>query len=320
MATPGSYATESVTSKDGTKIDYHRLGKGAGIVMLHGTMESGQSHTQLAEALSGAFTAYLPDRRVRSLGFPFVKDYNIQKEVEDLDALLAKTDSHNIFGVSSGGIACLQAALLLQTIRKAAVYEPPLSLSRSYAAATLKRFDGEMAGGKVAAALITAMKGAEMGPKSMKLMPRPMSECFTNGQIQKQDKESKEGDFSMHRAAVTLHYDLLLVDDMSEMLESFRAVSADVLLLGGSESSAYLRSSLDSLEMLPHVRRAEFPGLDHGGSSDLSPFNRRGEPPIGGKGTQAVLYALKCWKTVFCGQSEECVATSESSVGIHFHA
>ncbi len=66
---------------------------------------------------------------------------------------------------------------------------------------------------------------------------------------------------------------------MAETLERFRAVQTEVLLLGGSKSPAYLKIALDALEkVLPHVQRIEFPGLNHGGSSDASSTNRGGKP------------------------------------------
>lgn len=68
------YATGTVTSKDGTTIGYRQLGQGPGVVMLHGAMESAQSHMQLATALADAFTVYLPDRRGRGLSGPFGAD------------------------------------------------------------------------------------------------------------------------------------------------------------------------------------------------------------------------------------------------------
>src|SRR5712691_12515722 len=94
------YTTGSVTSQDGTTIGYRQLGHGPGVVLVHGAMESAQSHMQLAEALADAFTVYVPDRRGRGLSGPYGKDYGLQKEVEDMDALLTKTGAHNVFGVS----------------------------------------------------------------------------------------------------------------------------------------------------------------------------------------------------------------------------
>lgn len=102
--------TGAVISKDGTTIGYRQLGQGPGVVVLHGTMSSGQNHSQLAEALADDFMVTLPDRRGRGLSGPHRGDEGIQSEVEDLDALLTKTGAHQVFGVSSGAIIVLQPA------------------------------------------------------------------------------------------------------------------------------------------------------------------------------------------------------------------
>jgi pimeloyl-ACP methyl ester carboxylesterase len=101
----------TVTSADGTTIGYRQLGRGPGLVLLHGMMESAHSHIQLAEALADTFTVHLPDRRGRGRSGPHRADHVIAREVEDLDALLTATGAHNVFGVSAGAIVVLQAAL-----------------------------------------------------------------------------------------------------------------------------------------------------------------------------------------------------------------
>src|SRR5690242_13812505 len=121
-----STTTNTVTSQDGTVIKYLQLGHGPGVVLLHGAMESARSHMLLAEGLADAFTVYLPERRGHSLKDVQGKTYSMQKEVEDLDALLAQSDTHYVFGVSAGGLIALQAALTLPAIHKVAVYEPAL--------------------------------------------------------------------------------------------------------------------------------------------------------------------------------------------------
>lgn len=84
---------------------------------------------ELAQALSGSFTVYAPDRRGRgSSPKAYSADYVIQRDIEDLDALLAETGSHFVYGLSSGGIIALQAALTLPGIQKVAVYEPAIFL------------------------------------------------------------------------------------------------------------------------------------------------------------------------------------------------
>lgn len=277
------YTTGSVTSKDGTTIGYHQLGHGPGVVLLHGSASSAHNHMQLAEALADVFTLYVPDRRGRGLSGPYSEDYSIQQDVEDMEALLTKTGAHNVFGVSTGGIISLQAALTLSAIHKAAIYEPPLFINDSTTpAAVLTRFDQEMAQGKVAAALFTAMKGAQMGPPIFNLMPRWLAEPLTKMAMAQDDKNVKGGYVSMRALAPTLHYDMQLIVAMSGLLESFKAMPAEVLLLGGSKSPAYLKVALNALEkILPHAKRVEFPGLDHAASWNT---DRGGQPePVAGE-------------------------------------
>jgi pimeloyl-ACP methyl ester carboxylesterase len=273
--------TGIVTSQDGASIGYRQIGHGPGVVMLHGAMESARSHTRLAEALADAYTVYLPERRGHNLSGPFYKDYSMRKEVEDLDALLTKTGAHNVFGVSAGGLICLQAALSLPTIHKVAIYEPALIVNGSASTAFLKRYDQEIAQGKLSAALVTGMQAAQLGPPLFNTIPRWILELLTTLALKQEDKKARAGDVTMRALAPTLHYDFQLVEEMAETLENFKFVRAEVLLLGGSASPAWLKVALDGLEQaLPHVKRVEFPGLNHGGSSDEGSTNRGGRPEL----------------------------------------
>src|ERR1700693_845834 len=132
-------AAEAIVSKDGTTIGYLKFGRGPGVVVLHGAMESAQSHIQLAEALADTFTVYLPDRRGRGLSGAYGRDYSVQEDVQDLEALLSKTGAHFVFGVSSGAIICLEAALTLPAIHKAAIFEQTLMVNGSAAARLVVR-------------------------------------------------------------------------------------------------------------------------------------------------------------------------------------
>lgn len=125
--------TGVVPSKDGTTIGYRQLGDGPGVVLLHGAMSSGYNLVELAEALADAFTVYVPDRRGRGLSGPYGKANGIKEDVEDLDALLTKTGARNVFGLSSGGIITLQAALTCPP------YTRPLSSNRRYSLTARRR-------------------------------------------------------------------------------------------------------------------------------------------------------------------------------------
>jgi pimeloyl-ACP methyl ester carboxylesterase len=275
-ATQVHYTTSSVTSKDGTTINYLQLGHGPGLVLVHGTMESALSHIQLAEALADTYTVYLPDRRGRGLSGPYREDHILQNDVEDLEALLIKTGAHYVFGVSVGAIICLQAALTIPTIHKAAIFEPPLIINGSVSTAFLTRYDKEIAQGNVAAALVTAMKGAQMGPPIFNVIPRWLLELLTKIIMASEDKKAKDDYVTMRNLAPTIHYDHQLSVETEGTLESFSAIRSEVLLVGGSKSPAYFKIALDALvKVFPLAKRIEFPGLHHGASGNT---NRGGQP------------------------------------------
>ncbi len=260
------FTTASVISKDGTTIHYYQAGHGSGVVLVQGSMGTAQNFMQLAEALADTFTVYVPDRRGRGMSGDNGGEYTIQKEVEDLDALLSKTGAHYIYGLSTGAIISLRAAIALPAVHKVAIYEPALLINGA-PAAMVARYEREMDQGKVAAALITAMKAARMGPPIFNLIPRWLLERMTNMALKSEDKKGSGEYASMRELAPTLRHDLKLVVEMSGKLESFKAVRTEVLLLGGSKSPAYLKAALGALEkILPHAKRIEFPGLGHAAS------------------------------------------------------
>jgi pimeloyl-ACP methyl ester carboxylesterase len=271
--------TGFVTSKDGTTLGYRQLGHGPALLLVHGAMESAQSHMQLAELLADAFTVYLPDRRGRGMSGTYSKHYQIQQDVDDMDALLTKTGAHAVFGVSSGADIWLQAALSLPAIQKAALYEPALFINSTAPVELMKHYEREMAQGNLPAALVTAMKATQMGPKIFNVIPRALLERLTNAAMMSEDKKASPEAVTMRKLAPTLYYDFQLVTEMSgKSLETYKDIRAEVLLLGGSQSPAFLKTALKALEkVLPRARRVEFPGLNHGGSGNTEQF---GKPQI----------------------------------------
>ena len=262
------YTTGMVTSRDGTVIGYRLLGRGPSVVLVHGGMSSGYNHLEMAEAMADAFTIYLPDRRGRGLSGPAAIDDNLNTDVEDIDALLSATGAHYIFGLSSGAIICLEAALRLPAVHKAAIFEPPLFIADpANPPATLLRFDREMAKGDVAAALITAMKAAQMGPPILNLLPRRLLELLTRLLMKAEDKKPPVGYESTRILAATMHHDFQLVVEIAGRVERFREIRGEVLLLGGSKSPRFCRVDLDAMEkVVPHAQRVEFSGLGHAAS------------------------------------------------------
>jgi len=261
-----SYTTNSVTSKDGTKIGYRQMGSGPGIILLHGGVNASQHFMKLGAALSDAFTVYIPDRRGRGLSGPYGKDYSIKREVEDLDALRTKTGAYYLFGASTGALIVLQSTLTVPGIRKIALYEPLLYVNKSDMDkfnAMIRRYDKEVSEGKLAAAMVAASKTDDPTSAIAKVPSFLLLILFTL--ILRIDAMIVKGDdVQLKDLMPTLDYDIELVNETEGKLENFREVSVEVLLLGGSKSELMLKDSLDALRnVLPHVNRIELLGLDH---------------------------------------------------------
>jgi pimeloyl-ACP methyl ester carboxylesterase len=275
----GTLDTGSVVSQDGTRIGYLKVGRGPAVVVMHGSMESARSHTLLAQALSDDFTVYLPDRRGRGMSGPHHPDHGIRTEVEDLSAVMAESGAQMVFGVSAGGLVALEAARTLPDVHKVAVYEPALLLNPSGHTAWLQRFDEEMAAGKVAAAMVTSMFGLELAPSFLKVIPRRLMVSLTEKMMNSEDKKAAPDAMTMRKLAPTVYYDGVLINEMAGKVDVFREMAADVLLLSGSKGLRLLTPGCEALaETLPHCRRLEFAGLDHGGSSDPSATNQKAKP------------------------------------------
>jgi len=276
--------TGSVASADGTRIGYLRAGQGPAVVIVHGSNESARSHTQLALALAGDFTVYMPDRRGRGLSGPHQADHCLRTEVEDLQAVLAGSGASKVFSVSIGGLIALEAARAGPAIRQLALYEPAIltAAERDRCTRWVDRFDEEMSQGRVAAALITSMFGCDLAPPAFKIMPRRLLEVLTSAAMKKEDSQAAGDDATIRKVAPTLRYEGLLLDETAGTISRFADVAADVLLMGGDlKRPAFLKPAFDAYaRTLPHNRQVTFPGLDHGASGDPGPANRRGQPAV----------------------------------------
>ncbi len=258
-----SYESKSVKSKDGTTIGYRQLGQGPGVVLIHGGMMAAHSLMQLAAALSDDVTVFIPDRRGRGSSAPFGKDYGLEKEVEDVAALLDQTGAHDVFGLSSGAIVALEAALQLSDIRRLAIYEPPLSIDGSNPAAWLPRYDREIATGNLPAAMVTVSKGVRVSPVFSRL-PRFLGTMLMRLAIPAEAKQTQHDDVSLAALIPTMRYDAQVVIDAADKLNSYRALKTNVLLLGGSRSPHPLQVALDSLDTaMPNVQRIVIPHVGH---------------------------------------------------------
>lgn len=125
-AQPAAGGTSWVTSKDGTRIAYERSGSGPNLVFVVGALGSKDTgwvrkHVRTFEP---HFTVINYDRRGRGESTD-TQPFSVQREIEDLDALVRAVGPSHVFGVSSGAALVLEAAAAGAPMRSAVAYEPP---------------------------------------------------------------------------------------------------------------------------------------------------------------------------------------------------
>src|SRR5438105_8372166 len=120
--------TSTVTSKDGTRIAYDKIGHGPPVILVAGALcaRSFWSGPGLAKLLAPHFTVYNYDRRGRGDSGD-TRPYAVAREIEDIEALIDEAGgSAYLYGHSSGAALVLEAAILLgQKIKKLALYDAP---------------------------------------------------------------------------------------------------------------------------------------------------------------------------------------------------
>ena len=251
------YTKSTVTSKDGTIIGYRQMGSGPGLILMHGDIGASQHFMGLANELSDLFTVYIPDRRGRGLSGPFGDNYGLQKEVEDMDALLKKTSAHFLFGASSGALIILQSSITLNNIHKIALYEPLVYVNK-YEMDKFneinQRVDHEIDEGKLTSAMVTGLEvitkvnPEEKPPSPIYYLPRFVWKLIFRMILRSDSKYVKGDDVLLKDLLTTRHYDNVLVNETEGKIQVIRSISAEVLLIGGSRSSLFLKHSLDALK------------------------------------------------------------------------
>lgn len=116
---------DKVFSADGTAIAYEQQSSGPAVVLVGGAFMTRGDSAGLAGLLAERFTVVTYDRRGRgdSGDGP---EYDVQREVEDLDALIGRVGGEAmVFGMSSGGVLALEAVARGSAVSRLAVYEPP---------------------------------------------------------------------------------------------------------------------------------------------------------------------------------------------------
>lgn len=115
-----------VASADGTPIAYDSMGDGPPVILIGGAFNDRTTVAALAATLAPRVTAIVYDRRGRGDSGDNADAFEVEREIEDLAALIAAGGGRaSLFGHSSGGVLALEAAVQGLPVERLAVYETP---------------------------------------------------------------------------------------------------------------------------------------------------------------------------------------------------
>jgi len=235
-------------SADGTRICFTRLGSGPPLVFVHGSLSQGSDWLRVARRLARDYTCYLMDRRGHGRSDVGDRRYSIDREYDDVLAVLSRAgEDATPIGHSFGAICCLGAALLTN-LPQLVLYEPPLPLHGLIAGRNLAPYCHAMRDGRFDDAL-------EIGLKEFIRLPRD-------------HVESIRATTAWSRLASLMSAwprELAAMDALADNVEAYCAIHCPTLLLSGSRSAMHpFRNAVAALCCsLPRAWAVDLPGHGH---------------------------------------------------------
>jgi pimeloyl-ACP methyl ester carboxylesterase len=243
----------SVHSADGTRISYRRLGSGPAIVLVHGSCSTHTDWMPVAKLLAHYFTCFAMDRRGRSKSGEGIGPYSIEREQEDIAAMLAvakiESGSDAALAAHSYGAACALGAAMRYPVPRLVLYEPPLPVGGLIAGEDLAPYAHAIEEGDLDKAL-------QLGLASFPKMPPEAIVAL----------RASRGWPRLRPLAKSWIRELEAMDATSPSVEHFRALLCPSMLLMGELSPEHpmLDASRALAQVLPGVRVEWLRGQGHG--------------------------------------------------------
>jgi pimeloyl-ACP methyl ester carboxylesterase len=243
------------TSRDGTPIAFNRTGNGPALIFVDGAMcyrEQGPS-SAVAAQLAPHFTVFTYDRRGRG-DSGNSSAYSIEREVEDIDALIREAGGTAfVFGVSSGAALALEAANRRLPITRLVLYEAPFIVDD-----TRTPMPSDFIA-RVQSALVAGDRGRAV-KLFLGLVQVPSIFIFMMRLMPVWSK--------LKAVAHTLPYDLQLVQEHEQgrPLSHTRWAHATMptLVMDGGKSPAWMRNAMRALtDVLPNATYRTLAGQTH---------------------------------------------------------
>ncbi|MFA5835143.1 MAG: alpha/beta hydrolase [Bacteroidota bacterium] len=242
----------TVISKDGTTIAYDKIGNGQPIILIDGALcyRSFGPMAKLAPLLAKHFIVYWYDRRGRGDSTD-KKPYSVDREVEDIDALIKEAGgSAFLLGLSSGAGLAIRAASNGLNIKKMALYEPPYVWDKNKGKPAV---DHESELKKI---LATGNRGKAVKYFMVTMVGAPAIAAFIM-QLMPMWKKLKA-------VAHTLPYDSAIMGNWSVPEEKISSITIPTLIAGGGKSPATLRNPVELIaKLLPNGTLKILEGQTH---------------------------------------------------------
>lgn len=246
--------TETVTSSDGTRIAFERVGEGPPLILIDaaGHFRGLSSFGGLIPRLTAHFTVYHYDRRGRGESGD-APGYAVQREIEDLDALIgAARGPAFVHAFSSGGLIALHAAAGGLAIERMSLLEPPVGADDDRAEQI--RFTARLA----------ALVEAGRHPEAVEFF---LSGIGVPGEMVS-DMRATPAWTALVGVAPTLVYDALLSESVhSGMLASVKVPTLALDSAGSSDDLTGMAARLAS--QLPAGQHRSLPGGWHGVADEV---------------------------------------------------
>jgi len=246
---------QKVTSKDGTAIAFDKSGSGPALILVDGALcyRSFGPMPKLVPLLTPHFTVFTYDRRGR--GDSGDKGpYRVEREVEDIEALIRETGgSAFVFGVSSGAALAVEAATRTSAIKKLVLYEAPFIVDDSRPPIA-KDYASSMKD------LIAAGRRGDAVKQFLKAVGVPGLVIFVMRLMPVWSK--------LKAVAHTLPYDTAIMADNQKGKPlpdgQWATVLAPTLAVDGGKSPAWMRNATQALaEALPNAEYRTLAGQTH---------------------------------------------------------
>ncbi|GHO85005.1 alpha/beta fold hydrolase [Dictyobacter formicarum] len=245
-----------VHSKDGATIAYDRSGEGAPLILVDGAMcyRAFGPMGPLVAKLAPHFTVFAYDRRGRGESGD-TAPYAVEREIEDLDALIQEAGgSAFVYGISSGAALSLAAAASGLSIKKLALYEPPFNLDESVRGQpeeNLKQFKRLHAEGRRGDMVEFFMTQVGMPAEAIGQMRNsPMWPL-------------------MEGIAPTLIYDTTILGDGMLPSKQANSVAIPTLVMAGGAGMAWMRDTAQALaSAIPNAQYRTLEGQTHDVSAE----------------------------------------------------